>query len=795
MKHACALARQLAVPASAIAGLIIFALTVHPLYPIQTWLFWRYLGYWSLVLVWTAACLSTGDAVIRRLAPSLPLAERLLFAFAAGLLVFVTLVFAGGVLRLYSPVFFFMLPCLMILVGGRPFLGFVRRVARRGALIVLPKRTTMSWLVTLFGLGGLGLVYFGVLSPENLAADALWYHLTIPERNAAMGGILRYPEGWYMGTLPQLASLIYTWAFLLPKSEMLDRVALASHLEFAVLMWTLFGIPVLVRWALGPARTALGLRASSTGAWAALFLFPGIFLYDSSLGVAADHVAAFWAVPILLALRRAWRTPTPRLAVLFAIPVAGALLTKYQSAALVALPIAALGVRLAWLALGPGRSRTARLHAGATALTCLGAGLGLTAIHWLKNWVWYGDPFYPHLYRYLTLRPWSEDAEHMFRYWFLPTQTWTPTGTLGEKLLETCKVLFTFSFIPNNYPVFSGKLPVFGSLFTLSLLPLVFLTKARRVWVVVAATMSGIAVWYWISHVDRYLQALTPWMAVVVAAVVVLVWAGGRLNRAALALLVAFQIVWGGDIPFFPNFGNHGAPAALRTINLLSTGRRGDFAIYRNPFPGAKIAALLPPNATLLLHDMNGALGLERPFVSDIAPWQAAFRYGHMTSPRELQETLRGMGVTHLCWRPDSMTGLDTLAGDLLFYAFAAYYVGETKVNEGYYVAPLSADPPPRHRWLEWPVANFACSEGYAQGLYQLGDLSAPIAGPRQPASPRTPADAKTDIMAMVSASRFVVLEPSCAMNLVMTPQLGFAKVAVRRGAELWVRTAPPPSQ
>lgn len=783
--------RRIAVPLTALVGLIIFAAAVHPHIALSTWLCWRYLKYWALVLLWSAACLSGGDAVVRRLTTSLPLSERLLFAFAAGLLLFVTATFVAGILHLLSSAFFVALPCLLLLAGGRPFLRLAKRVARRRPLL-LPKQSAESWAVTLFGVGALALVYFNVLSPQNATADALWYHLTIPERYAVEGGISRYPEGWYMGTLPQLASLVYTWAFLLPKGGIFDRVVLAAHLEFCIFLWTLFGIPVLVRWVLGPARSRGEPRVSTAGTWAALFLFPGIFLYDSSLGIAADHVLAFWAVPILLALRRLWSSYSPRHAVLFAIPVAGALLTKYQAAAVVALPLVAFAARGAWLALGPRRSRAFRLQIVSTVLTCLGAGLCLTAPHWLKNWLWYGDPFYPNLYRHLTLSPWSSHAQHLYENWFLPVQMWRPSGTTAEKLLATVKVLFTFSFIPHDYAAFHGKVPVFGSLFTLLLLPLVFLPRARRIWVVAAAALCGVTVWFWMSHVDRYLQALTPWMAVVVAAVIARMWAGGRLDRAAASLLVAFQVVWGAGIPFFPTYGIHSVFAAQKTIDLLAANRVGDTDKLKNPFAGRRIARLLPPDATVLVHDMNGALGIGRPTVSDVGPFQAFFDYGRIPSPRRFQETLRGLGVTHLYWRGDTVNGLDTLAGDLAFLSFATFYVGEKQSVDLEYVAPLLDRAPPDHRWLEWPVAVFSCTEGYSPGLYQLGDLTVPIAAPRQFPAPRTPASDE-NARALLDSSRIVVREGTCAVSVAPTPEAGFTQVSVRLGAEIWLKTTPPP--
>ena len=45
---------------------------------------------------------------------------------------------------------------------------------------------------------------------------------------------------------------------------------------------------------------------------AALFLFPGILVYDSAPALMADHVMAFWVPPLALALLRFRRWFTPR---------------------------------------------------------------------------------------------------------------------------------------------------------------------------------------------------------------------------------------------------------------------------------------------------------------------------------------------------------------------------------------------------------------------------------------------------------------------------------------------------
>ena len=44
--------------------------------------------------------------------------------------------------------------------------------------------------------------------------------------------------------------------------------------------------------------------------WIAMFLFPGIFLYDSNLHAGADHIAALFCIPLVLALLRVWRSWT-----------------------------------------------------------------------------------------------------------------------------------------------------------------------------------------------------------------------------------------------------------------------------------------------------------------------------------------------------------------------------------------------------------------------------------------------------------------------------------------------------
>ena len=135
------------------------------------------------------------------------------------------------------------------------------------------------------------------------------------------GSVHRFSEGFWMGAYPQLASYLYTWAFLLPVGTLFDRLELCAHVEFVLFLATLAQIPSLVRVILPRARAPL--------AWVALFLFPGIFLYPSNLHAGADHIAAFWTVPIAVSFWLCWRNFTLRYALLFAITLSGAVLSAW----------------------------------------------------------------------------------------------------------------------------------------------------------------------------------------------------------------------------------------------------------------------------------------------------------------------------------------------------------------------------------------------------------------------------------------------------------------------------------
>jgi hypothetical protein len=707
------------------ASTVLFLEVVDAHYPIGQWLFWRYAGYVLVCAAWALACVSAGHRLLLWMfARPLPLLEHVAIAFASGVLVFFLLMFCGGVLGLFGRVFSTALPVAMFLSGAPAFWRSTRRCwrhlrharrRRRGAtpLWVLP--------VVAFGLIGVGMVYFDVLTPQNVAYDARWYHLPLAEHYAAEGAIRASPEGWFPAALPHLASVIYSWAFQLPGLQPFDRIELAAHVEFTVFLFTLAAIPALVRAVVPRARAGL--------AWTATFLFPGILLYDASLSVAADHIAALWAVPIYLTLRRALPALQPRRCLLFGAMLAGAALTKYQAASLVMAPALAFGVRAAWLAfVARKRAPGPPWRGTATAIVAVAV---LTAPHWLKNWVFYGDPVYPFLYKHLTVHPWTVDSAHRLAEVY-EGGIFRVEGSLGDRVSETLiKGVMGFSFEPHDLYSSHRNIPVFGSLFTLLVATLPFVRKGMRTALLFACGNVGVAVWYWMSHQDRYLQALLPWMAAAVAAALILVWRTGWVGRVATIPLVATQIVWGGDVHFFPTHAmtNGKAPLAI-VADLFSAHFRGEAHRLATYPPWSDIGADLPKGAKVLVHQSHVHLGLQAASVSDWAGWQGGLSYARLGDPLAVYERLRSYGVTHLVWlswkEPWRTNELDSLGGDLVFFQFATLYA---EGHKAYGDATLARMPeaPPVGPFSDGVLLRACGAAGvYEDGYYRVGDLSLP---------------------------------------------------------------------
>ncbi len=745
-----------------------FAIFYDRFYPIGEWLFWRYASYWAACALWTTGCLSTGYLLVRKLrGQPLPFVETLCLSFASGVVVFYLLMNVLGTLGALQWPTFFVLPLLMAAAGAMPLARLVRRYARhvRSCSQSGRAKTILHTLVWAFGLLVLAMIYFKIITPENAQFDARWQHLALAEQYAHVGFIPRFAEGWTIATNPHLAAILYTWAFLIPTGELFDQVALSAHLEFTCFLWAIATIPPAVR------LLVPGSRA--TGSWVVRFLFPGVLLYDSSLAGGADHIAALFALPIFITLVRAMPTLPPGRCALLALMMAGAAMTKV-TAGLMLVPGAALTVAavVVWRSV---RERQLRWRGPAAAAV---VALAATAFFWARNWIWYGDPVYPSFYEYLTLRPWTEDAANLFEWGYKEHQFWRPERSWSG-ILESLTALFTFSFVPHDWNRFHGKVPVFGSLFTLLILCLPFLKNTKRIWGLVGLTLAAVFTWYSVHHQDRYLQTLVPWMAAVTAAIIIRIWQTNRLSRIAVSILIVTQVLVGADVYFIQSHAMIRSPVK-RVADLLAAGHKGQYQKRLEVFSGwVAVRKALPEDAHVLLHDNHVHLGLSRRTTSDWSTWQYGMSYGRLGSPREVWELLHDLGVTHLVWRDQTSKGWDSVAGDLAFFDFAFRYTVDRKKIGRHWVARMPVEPPRDVPFGK--VAFFGCDDFYASGLYPFSEMTVPAFGPDRRRFPKPIVPSGDSPDAMFMQADYIVVDPRCANST--TAKLrskGFQHVANR---------------
>ncbi len=715
-----------------------------------------YLRAAALAGVFFASSLIAGHAVlVRVLRRTLPFEEHLTLALALGVFAFFLEACVFGWLRLYGWPFFVLAPTVLTALGARASWSTLHRLRRHLPRAKWRPRSARERLIIGLGLLGLALLWFPLLSPLNASYDARWYHLPIAENYVARGGIMPFTEGWVHGAFPQLSSLLYAWAFSQPGS-MFVRIETAAHIELAVFVMTLFGVCAVTRRLLG-FRTPL--------AWAAMFLFPGLFCYDSGLVLGADHVAALWAAPLFLLALRCAESGSRSFAVLLGAMLAATMNTKYSSVILLPLPLAILGVAALR------RSRRAGLLALITALV-------LSAPTWLRNALFYADPAFPLLRGVLPSSPWRSAAElpYAFEYPLIrPALSWSGIGDMLQTLV-------TFSFLPHDFPQYHGRIPVFGSLFTLATPLLLLLRRERRLLVLFGGAYFGIAVWFWIHQFDRYLQALLPWMAAGTAAVIALLWQRSAAWRHCVTGVVGLQIAWAGVVPFVSVHGGAGG-SIFKAVYALVT-RSGDTPPSAYPEWEA-MGRALPATARVLIHEEPIHTGLSRATVVDYPGDQGALYWGELDTdtPERIWRRLREHGVTHVLWVRGVNRGADTLAGALVFADFTKHHTEPLGTFAGFALAALRPAPPPPTSAGE--VAYFPCAEDAVApaGLYPLSALARTRADPRRPPSPLA-----TNLTDALERAQYVVFDARCHERFPAVARKRFALLAGRGHAMLMAR-------
>jgi hypothetical protein len=689
-------------------------------------------------------------------------------------LLFALAVFLVGVCHGLGRASFWAIPGVLLAAGLPRCLRDARRIVPRLARHWARPRATglLPVLATGFGAVGLLLVYLPVLVTENVAYDSRWYHLAIAEHYVAAGRIGAFAEGWFLGAHPHLASWLYTWAFTLPGFDLHARMVLSAHIEFFLFLVTLAGIPLMVE--------RLLPRFRVRGAWAAIFLFPGLFLYDSNLSVAADHVLALWAIPIALTAHRFVMAWTPGRGVLLAAMLAGAALTKSQSVYLL-VPAAGFVAGGAVVALVRRRQRLGYL-AKVLCLPTLGTFAVLSAAHWLANLIWYHNPIYPFLSNIFPSRPWRPGCAG-----YSHDAGWAPEGTLGERLRETLLSPFTFAFKAHDWAMFHRDLPVFGFLFTLSLLLLLFFPRARRTMLLALAVFVGIVIWFWTFHQGRYLQILLPWMVAVTVAAFALAWRAGWPARIGVVALVAMQLVAGGDVPFIPTHAMAGRAPSQVAIDLLSTTFRHEESRRFDPHTGFdEVRAALPGNSVVLLHEEYLRLGIGRPVVSDNPRWQGGLDFGQLGGPAQVWEQLRSYGVTHVLARPDHCrAGELSLASEVVLHHFLQRW-GRDRRRVGWLDLWTLPEQAPRARSLG-KVVYAGCGRRAQVSLEAISRTYEEDRGAtRGTAQGLAPASE-----ALFRDAETAVIDQRCPVAIPEAIAAQWAPVTRWQEAQLWVRKSP----
>ena len=700
-----------------LAGVAVFLSVLDRVYPIGDWLVWTVLPLWGWTGLWCIASLSSGQLILVRLLKLsyLRALESAVLSMAIGTVGFVLAMYVGGALAIFTPAFALLLPLTLLALGGYDGYRLLLRLQRE---MLESPRTVLSTTAAVFGVVCIGLIYLGIMTPGAVNYDATWYHLRIAQDYARWGRIASFND--YNSCVPHLASILYTWGYLVPGLTGAQRWMMALHLEFALLLWTLAGV------AAGVQRLTNNHQIGST--WVAFFLFPMIFVYDSNLGAAADHVLAFFSVPILLAALHVTKTFTKGWCSVLAIAMAGAVLTKYQAVYIIA-PVVAV-VSIAWLwawirVLFPnfGLTGTHGVHKLKWApVVVIGVGVLCVTPHFLKNALFYGNPIYPFMQDvFASSTPRGPHATAYVQYIFVDP-SWIPVGTFWEKLKHAFELFLTFSFKPHYSCI--NYVPTFGSLFTLLLPGLALVRRRKTIGVTAAMAAGSLLIWGITYNVDRNLQTFMPILVCVTGALLVGLWQLGWLARVGLVPLVALQLIWGADAPFLPANGSYcsGSDRLMNSLALIRSGYEGHAKSRFDSYFSNQVAIGkgLPQNAKVLVHESHLSLGVDRDILFDTVGFQGLITYDGVRSPRELFDYYRSLGITHI-W-DGAGHGEATRQEAALFYLFLTRYCQAMNNRGGRVFAMPSAAPP-----VEAPYQALSLGvHGYADGLYPIEGLNAP---------------------------------------------------------------------
>ena len=695
-------------------GVVLFARVLDQHYPLRDWLVFRLIEVWGYTLLFNAACVSGGAALLRLLVGkrALPALEWLVISMCLGLTAFVVCFFVAGLFCLFNPVTAIALPAAFLAAGYRAVPPLVASFKGAVSLPTTLAGRVGAFFATGFGVVCLAFMYLEALDLNAFNFDANWYHVPIAQDYARLGCVVRF-TGDNHRAFPHLTSIVHTWALLVPGLRPLPlHWMLSLHLEYSIVVWRIVGVAAGLLWMLRGRRVP--------GLWAVFFLFPVVFVYDQNIGGSADHFLGVFAMPLLLVFARALRVFDWRWSVLLGVLMGGYLLTKYQAVfLLVPMTLVYVGRWLyfafrQWRARrdfseGQRKKRTRRLLL-APALA-VAVAFAVSAPHFVKNVIFHANPVYPQA---TSIFKGSTPARAPGPY-----RQPKPAGAFvakGEGLARqawAAELLFDYSFSTRNRDL-TERRPYLGSLFSLLLPCLLVVRRSGRIAFTCGVAALTFLVWANLAPNDRYLLGFLDLFIASAGALIVSVWELGAVSRLGVGALVGLQLLWGGDAMLY--YGKKRLSAAM---DLVAEGYSGKTLEQRLAYQTVqqRITAATPPDARILGRNYKDLIGLDRTVVSDSSV-QDDISYSNLRDPHELWKLLREKGVTHLLY-PEGERIPEKLNNSVLFDDLFRSTL-DVKRFGNVVIGALPPSPPPASApYLVLTVGMPA----YPDGIYRVEQL------------------------------------------------------------------------
>lgn len=480
-------------------------------------------------------------------------------------------------------------------------------------------RPTESPILTslLFVIGGLTLIQS--LAPAT-SQDALVYHLLVPQRYIAEGGIHFIPGNLY-AHFPQNIEMLFTLGMLLDGAEL------------AKLYHWLFGVGCC----LSCATLAQSLHPRSSGVLAAAVFatIPTAALISSWAYI--DLAIVFYTLLSVHCFVRYCRHEQARW-LIFASILAGLAAGCKYTGGLQGLLMVAGVLLLGWV------RRTERLRVSRDVVTICGLVALVAGPWWIKNLIYTGNPLYPFLYGVFGGDGWDPERSYLFSE---SLRQWGGDRGFWSTLLLPWNLTMESDFFVVER--FDG---VIGCGFLIGL-PVVLwaLRSSKQHRVLFVLLIAHFVGWAILTRQIRFLLPTCAIFAALLAASVPLLdhsSLGRRCVHAILILALAVNVLMASL-----NFASH------EPLGVV-LGLESDDTYLRRELPGDDcevfeyIRESLPHDCYILFAASgNPGYLCERPFYSDafLENYTLKRVLDSANNPRQVLRALRDRGFTHLLFR------------------------------------------------------------------------------------------------------------------------------------------------